>query len=394
MTSSPCQAHLPGCDARRIVQLPCRQRRLSNSLPVRSRRKQLAQPARTAASSSNAGHQQSAAAQSAAPEGIAEPMSQEQVLSEQQQRKKLWFAAVKPPMYTVSIIPIAVAAAAAYSASGWLSMSKFLQLNIASILIIAWLNLSNDAFDADMNVDGNKPESVVNLTGNRNGVLAAAWACFAVGGTWLWSLVTGQAVQGDPRLACLLGAAISLGYLYQGPPFRLSYKGLGEPLCFVAFGPLATSAFFLAQIARPSGAVAADINAATVVSSIVVGITTSLILFCSHFHQIEDDRAAHKMSPVVRLGTANGVKVLQLALAAVYALVAVSMFTGWLPAACFGALCLVFPVVRDFLFFAEMNHTDLPVIRILKLHCIKVHTSIGLALAVGLVAPQLLTSLV
>ena len=42
-----------------------------------------------------------------------------------------------------------------------------------------------------MNVDGNKPESVVNLTGNRNGVLAAAWACFAVGAAWLWSLVTG-----------------------------------------------------------------------------------------------------------------------------------------------------------------------------------------------------------
>ena len=35
-------------------------------------------------------------------------MSQQQVLSEQQQRKKLWFAAVKPPMYTVSIIPIVV----------------------------------------------------------------------------------------------------------------------------------------------------------------------------------------------------------------------------------------------------------------------------------------------
>lgn len=29
---------------------------------------------------------------------------------------------------------------------------------------------------------------------------------------------------------------------------RLSYKGMGEPLCFLAFGPLATCAFFLAQV--------------------------------------------------------------------------------------------------------------------------------------------------
>ncbi len=42
------------------------------------------------------------------PEGIAEPMSQEAVASEKQRQKKLWFAAVKPPMYTVSIIPILV----------------------------------------------------------------------------------------------------------------------------------------------------------------------------------------------------------------------------------------------------------------------------------------------
>ena len=173
------------------------------------------------------------------PEGIAEPMSEEEVATEQQRRRKLWFAAIKPPMYTVSIIPVLVsfeitlvclqavecisasfnstqvAAAAAYAATGTVSLSKCLQLNLASILIILWLNLrsvasqlfellhwnhfspiaffmscSNDAFDADMNIDGNKPESVVNLTGNRNGVLATAFASFAVGIFWLWSLVT------------------------------------------------------------------------------------------------------------------------------------------------------------------------------------------------------------
>lgn len=75
---------------------------------------------------------------------------------------------------------------------------------------------SNDAFDADMNVDGNKPESVVNLTGNRNAVMIAAWSCFAVGVASLWRLTTGWvrdfsfrckqlACQSDtgPCLACL-----------------------------------------------------------------------------------------------------------------------------------------------------------------------------------------------
>lgn len=33
----------------------------------------------------------------------------------------------------------------------------------------------------------------------------------------------------------------------QCPPFRLSYHGLGEPLCFAAFGPFATTAFYFSQ---------------------------------------------------------------------------------------------------------------------------------------------------
>ena len=48
--------------------------------------------------------------QLAVTEGIAEPMSEEAIATEQQRRKKLWFAAIKPPMYTVSIIPVLVSA--------------------------------------------------------------------------------------------------------------------------------------------------------------------------------------------------------------------------------------------------------------------------------------------
>ena len=44
-------------------------------------------------------------------------------------------------------------------------------------------------------------------------------------------------------------------------------------------------------------------------SALLVGLTTTSILFCSHFHQIEGDTAAGKMSPLVRLGTQRGYEV-------------------------------------------------------------------------------------
>ena len=79
-----------------------------------SRPQTRAQAAGTAVTSSDAEPPADLSSKPEVPEGIAEPMSEEAVLSEKQRRKKLWFAAVKPPMYTVSIIPILVSMAAAH----------------------------------------------------------------------------------------------------------------------------------------------------------------------------------------------------------------------------------------------------------------------------------------
>ena len=53
-----------------------------------------------------------------------------------------------------------------------------------------------------MDVDGDKPESVVNLTGNRRAVFWAAWACFFAGTAWLGGLVTGLVSPGVPLTRC------------------------------------------------------------------------------------------------------------------------------------------------------------------------------------------------
>jgi 1,4-dihydroxy-2-naphthoate octaprenyltransferase len=45
------------------------------------------------------------------------------------------------------------------------------------------------------------------------------------------------------------------------------------------------------------------------VLAMLVGLSTSVILFCSHWHQIQGDLRAGKMSPLVRLGTEKACKV-------------------------------------------------------------------------------------
>jgi 2-carboxy-1,4-naphthoquinone phytyltransferase len=96
---------------------------------------------------------------------------------------------------------------------------------------------------------------------------------------------------------------------------RLSYKGAGEPLCFVAFGPLAVGAAFLCH-ALPYVAATSAMDLlmehlfVVMSAATVVGLTTTSILFCSHFHQIKGDIAAGKQSPLTRLGTARACQVM------------------------------------------------------------------------------------
>jgi len=88
------------------------------------------------------------------------------------------FAAVKPPMYTVAITPILVGSMAAYAETTFLSIPTLLTFLGAAIAIIAWLNLTNDVFDFDTDIDVNKKESIVNLCGAnrkaRNLILTVA----------------------------------------------------------------------------------------------------------------------------------------------------------------------------------------------------------------------------
>ena len=103
---------------------------------------------------------------------------------------KLWLAALKPPMYSVAIIPIWVGTAVAFAETKTINGAIFSTFLISAILIIVWLNLSNDVFDSETGIDKNKAHSLVNLTGNKPlifwlanlflalgilGVLAIAW---------------------------------------------------------------------------------------------------------------------------------------------------------------------------------------------------------------------------
>ncbi|XP_062073548.1 2-carboxy-1,4-naphthoquinone phytyltransferase, chloroplastic isoform X2 [Humulus lupulus] len=277
----------------------------------------------------------------------------------------LIWRAIKLPIYSVALVPLTVGSAAALLQTGLFSAGRYFLLFVSSVFIIAWLNLSNDVYDFDTGADKNKKESVVNLVGSRTGTLVAAYLLLALG----FILLTWTSIQaGSNRAILLLTCATACGYIYQCPPFRLSYQGLGEPLCFAAFGPFATSAFYLLQ--GPTS-VRANINQL---------VPT----------QIEGDKAVGKMSPLVRIGTERGAKVVKLATIALYVLPLALGLCRVLPFTCILLCALTLPLAKIVVSYVEENHKDNDKIFMAKYYCVRLHALFGAALAAGLVLARML----
>ena len=297
---------------------------------------------------------------------------------ESRSQRQLWMAAIKPPMYSVAVIPIMVGTAVAFAEGNRINFTIFSTFLIAAIFIIAWLNLSNDVFDADTGIDVNKAHSVVNLTGNKSLIFWIANLFLLAGILGIGAIAYWQQNAMVPSLILL---ACALGYSYQGPPFRFGYQGLGEIICFVTFGPLAVSAAYFSQVKQFSIMAWA--------ASVIVGITTSLILFCSHFHQVEDDQAAGKRSPIVRLGTETGAKVLAWATASVYGFSALffslGIFSDW-TLLIFVSLPLAYQLVSH----VRHHHNEPMKVSNSKFIAVNLHFVSGVLLSIGLILSRYL----
>jgi len=291
-------------------------------------------------------------------------------------RKKLWLAAIKPPMYSVAVIPITTGTAIAYyetAAINWQIFSIFL---VSAVLILIWENLSNDVFDAETGIDKNKHHSLVNLTGKKDVILTIANICLILGIAMVLSI---SWQQKDISVVGIISLCCFLGYTYQGHPFRLGYQGWGEVISFFCFGPLAVSAAYYSQ--------AQSFSITALFASIAIGITTSIILFCSHFHQLEDDLAAGKRSPIVRLGTQKASQLLPWFVVMVFVITALGIGLGYFPLFT-GLVFLTLAIALKLTNFVDKHHNQPAEVSNCKFIAVSWHFWSGLLLGLGFALPH------
>ena len=296
--------------------------------------------------------------------------------SRRDDRRRLWKAAIKWPMYSVAVMPVLLAAGWRLGAGLPVRWGQGLIFLLAAVLLLIWENLSNDLFDAETGVDDQgKPHSVVALVGRPRPVQQLATLALLMG----LMLMLWIALRSSLVVLVLVLVSCALGYLYQGPPFRLGYQGLGEPLCWLAFGPFATAAALMV-IAPSTGVVPWQI-------ALLLGsgpaLATTLVLFCSHFHQVEQDAAHGKKSPVVRMGTARAASLVPWFVAGTLALEWAPVLHGdWPLTALLGALGL--PAASALIRLLRSHHHEPERITGSKFLALRFQALNGLGLSIGL----------
>lgn len=286
-------------------------------------------------------------------------------------KRQLWLAALMPPMYSVAVMPIWIGTAVAFAETGMIRWRIFATFISAAILILAWINFSNDVFDADTGIDQNEPTSLVNLTGNKGLIFWLSHLFLLLGVLGVLAIALWQQ---DLTVLGLVSLCCFLGYTYQGPPFRLGYLGLGEIICFLCFGPLGVAAAYYSQ--------AQAWSPRSLAASIILGMTTSLILFCSHFHQVKDDLAAGKRSPVVRLGTAASARLVCWAGGGVFILTVLFIVLGFMP---LGTLLVFasFPYALKLIRHVDRYHHQPDRVKNAKFFAVALHFWSGILLGLG-----------
>ena len=297
-------------------------------------------------------------------------------------RRHLWKAAIKWPMYSVAVMPVLLAAGWLLGVHGAVRWGQLVGFLLAAILLLLWENLCNDLFDAETGVDTiDKPHSVVNLTGRPDRVAQLSIGCLFLG----LVLIGWLAWCSRLSVLALVLLCCGLGYVYQGPPFRLGYRGFGEPLCWLAFGPCATAAALLAL--QPEAVSLIPPGTAWLLGA-GPALATTLVLFCSHFHQVTEDAAHGKRSPVVQLGTARSAALVPWFIAITLALEWVPVLHGeWPPSVLLSGLGL--PAGVTLIRLLQRCHDQPERIRSCKFLALRFQGWNGLGLSLGLALPVL-----
>jgi len=229
------------------------------------------------------------------------------------------------PFLQATIIPVVLGGVIAWqsSAGKLFHWDLFLLTILGASLIHIATNMLNDYFDYksgnDLMVKHQNP-----FAGGGRILTAGLISPSKHLAVSLSSLVIGCMIgfylvfaQGLPMLFWLGLVGVISAYFYVGPPLKLAYRGVGEIIVGLNFGPIMTLGSYYVQTGSWSVAALTE----PFLASLPIGLLIAAVLWINEFPDVDADRAVGKKTLVLRLGYLRSVSVFIIMLAASYFLV-------------------------------------------------------------------------
>ena len=234
-----------------------------------------------------------------------------------------WIQGARLRTLPLAIAPVVLGVSSAILAGAWNLGLALLALVVALALQIG-VNFANDYSDGIRGTDDVRV-GPARLTGSGRVkpelVKRAAWIAFALAGV---AGVIVVVLTAQWELLLIGAAAIAAAWFYTGGASPYGYRGLGEIVVFVFFGPVATVGTAWLLIG--------SIPVESWLTGSAAGFFASAVLLVNNIRDIDQDRLAHKRTLAVWLGPVVSKVLLIVLLMLPYVIVGVLSFVFvWAP---------------------------------------------------------------
>src|SRR5881296_4479897 len=300
----------------------------------------------------------------------------------------LWLRTMRIPFLQATFVPVILGGVIAFQVAHVFNLATFLLTLLGASLIQIATNMLNDYFDFksgnDLQVKHQNPFAgggrilTAGLVKPSTHILVAT-TCLILGSLIGFYFIFALSL---PYLFLLGLIGVISTYAYVGPPFRLAYRGVGELIVGLNFGPVMTLGAYYVQ--------AHSFAVEPFLASIPVGLLIAAVLWINEFPDMDADKAVGKKTLVLRLGYLRSVAVYVGLLATSYFLLllyAVLKVFGSFPITSYTTLIALFslPFALKAVRILRANYKDPHAIIPANANTIILHLAFGLLAIVGFV---------
>lgn len=207
---------------------------------------------------------------------------------------KLWIEAARPKTLIAGIAPVLIGSAMASTCHFW----TFLSALCFAIALQVGTNYANDYFDCIQGTDtaARKGPRRMTACGLVSPTVMKRAMIIAFGTAALFGIAL--VAIGGPVIALLGIMAIALGIWYTAGDHSLSTLGLGDPIVFLFFGPIAVAGVTYLHTGY--------LQFASILAGIAPGALSTAILAVNNIRDHEEDALAGRETIPVRFGRKYG----------------------------------------------------------------------------------------